>query len=167
MQYLIDRLFLKIQRYILNNGGSSEDAKDIFNTAIYEVLNKGYTLNSEIEPLLIVIAKRRWLNHLNSVKKEHSCSFFDENICHEQSIEPHICDIQSKQAILNIISRLDSTCSTIIKYKHFEGYDLEQIRRVLDFKSKDAVKTKHYKCKSKLKHYLRQIGNNVTLLKDK
>lgn len=67
------RFAAKVERYIVNNSGSEQDAGDIFQealTAIYEqARHKQLRLTCPFEPFLLMVCKRKWLNELK--KRSH------------------------------------------------------------------------------------------------
>jgi len=65
----IYRLFAPgIKRHIQQNGGSEEDAGDIFQEALIDLYNqakfKGLVLTCPFQPFLLLVCKRKWLNEI-------------------------------------------------------------------------------------------------------
>lgn len=63
-----------IRTHILHHGGSEADAADIFQEALIDIYNqakhKGLQLSCPLEPFLLLVCKRKWLNEIK--KRGHS-----------------------------------------------------------------------------------------------
>ncbi|TZF81532.1 sigma-70 family RNA polymerase sigma factor [Pedobacter sp. BS3] len=65
---IYSKFFGKIKRYIVNNNGSEDDAADIFQEALIDIYqqakHKAFVLTCPLEPFLLMVCKRKWLNEL-------------------------------------------------------------------------------------------------------
>lgn len=65
---IYDRFAGKIKTYVVQNSGSEEDAADIMQESLIEIYNmagdRNLQLTCPFEAFLLLICKRKWLNHL-------------------------------------------------------------------------------------------------------
>ena len=84
LQHVYKNYYPTIQNFILNNSGSDDDAKDIFQEAIIVIYrkvkeDKRFLLNSSFKTFMYSIARHLWLKQLRSKKIE------DEKISDQQN----------------------------------------------------------------------------------
>ena len=69
----------KIERMVLQNNGSTDDAADIFQEAMIDLYHKahtGFILTCPLDAFLYVICKNRWISRLNK-KQRSGVTFMD------------------------------------------------------------------------------------------
>lgn len=58
----------KVKAYVIQNSGSEDDAADIFQESLIDIYqqaqHKGLQLTCPLEPFLLLVCKRKWLNEL-------------------------------------------------------------------------------------------------------
>jgi RNA polymerase sigma factor (sigma-70 family) len=133
------RFSAKVERYIVNNSGSEQDAGDIFQealTAIYEQARyKQLQLTCPFEPFLLMICKRKWLNELkkrshNPVTKPSEDVF--NNIGEDVFAMAEQLEQQEEksQLFLQLFQKLGDKCQEIIRHS-LKGEHQEKVAEAL------------------------------------
>ncbi|MBC3759266.1 sigma-70 family RNA polymerase sigma factor [Hyunsoonleella sp. SJ7] len=151
--------FYKTEQYILNNSGSIEEAKDIFQEAFVTVWenvqdNKFVPKNqSALNGYLYSIAKNKWLNHLNSARYRKTNSYDnnmhvlnDESI--EMNIEPENND--NLNLIANAFNNLGEACKKLLSAFYYDNKSLKDIAKVFEI-TEASARNKKYRCTEKLR----------------
>ena len=91
------RHFGLVQKFIVNNSGTREEAQDIYQEAVivlYEKVNDaGFTLECAIATFLYSVSRRLWLKHLRDegrkglIREEHDAMSEDAGAIAEQYVE--------------------------------------------------------------------------------
>jgi RNA polymerase sigma factor (sigma-70 family) len=112
----------KIKYYILANGGSEDDAADIFQEALIDIYNqaknKQLQLTCPFEPFLLLICKRKWLNVLKKRGREPVTKEVDDVSTGEDVFalaEQMKQGDQRMQVFLQCFEKLGEACKDIIK----------------------------------------------------
>ncbi|MDY0102049.1 MAG: sigma-70 family RNA polymerase sigma factor [Lentimicrobium sp.] len=150
----------KTKTYILKNGGSIDNANDIFQEAFFACWKKLSTGKSsprnkaEIEAYLFTTAKNKWIDQMRFTSKKKTISI-DEKIHHLATDEmPPITEINEKEAQLTItlaaFENLGQACKDLLTWFYFHKRSLRAIAEGLDMEEA-SVKNKKYRCIQQLK----------------
>jgi RNA polymerase sigma factor (sigma-70 family) len=151
--------FPKVLGYIVKNGGTEEDAKDIFQEAImviYKLVDANkLEIDYDFGNFLIGISKRIWLKHLRSA------DIHERYVQHSEhdSSEDHPSDVELENElelglIRKYLLKLGEDCRNILMWSA-EGFSNDEIAVKMNYKSEKTVRTKKYKCKSTLKELIK------------
>ncbi|MDQ3550806.1 MAG: RNA polymerase sigma factor [Bacteroidota bacterium] len=145
-----------VQALIINNNGSSEDAKDIFQEAIivlYEKVKTGtFTLNCQIRTYIYSVSKRLWLKKL---MQQNRFSLTSEG--HEETvqIEADVEDYEKKETEFKMmekaVSGLGEPCKSLIEAFYVEKRNMQEIANSFGYTNADNAKNQKYKCLMRLK----------------
>lgn len=123
----------KITHYIMANSGSEDDAADIFQEALVDIYNqaknKQLQLTCPFEPFLLLICKRKWLNHLKKKGRQPVTKDVDDVSIGEDVFalaEQLQQNDRKMQVFLQCFDKLGDACKEIIK-KCLGGEDQEKI----------------------------------------
>lgn len=160
--------FPSVSHMIINNNGSEDEAKDIFQEAVMVLYDKitqqKFELSSKLGTFLYAVCRRLWLKQLT--RKGNTANTSDisdfEDILHvEEDIEKHD-EIESKFEQMNIaLSELGEPCQTLLKDFYIANMSMQDIRDKFGYTNTDNAKTQKYKCLQRLK----KIFFNSTLEK--
>ncbi len=148
--------FNTIQSLIINNNGSSDDAKDIFQEALivlYEKVRSGsFELNCQIRTYLYSVSKRLWL------KKLHHASRFmpagddlEPTIPVDDEIEEHEKRDAEFEMMEKAISNLGEPCKSLLEAFYLKKQNMQVIAADFGYTNADNAKTQKYKCLMRLK----------------
>ncbi|MFY0601224.1 MAG: sigma-70 family RNA polymerase sigma factor [Cyclobacteriaceae bacterium] len=147
LDYLYKKHFRMMSNIVLKNSGTEEEAKDVYQEALMVFWQKAsqgkLVLTSKISTYLYSICLNQWRKELDRKSK-----LSNEEVDGEQ-----YQDLEKKEnaKIINqCIEDLGETCRKILTYYYFDGLNMTEIAKRLNFANTDTAKTKKYKCKKKL-----------------
>jgi RNA polymerase sigma factor (sigma-70 family) len=155
-----------VQTLVINNNGSPEDAKDLFQESIivlYEKVKSGsFELNCQINTYLYSICRRLWLKRLNQMQRllpdvenmEDVMAVEDELETHEQrNTDFHLME----KAMLG----LGEPCKSLIEAYYLQKKNMMEIAHSFGYTNADNAKNQKYKCLMRLKKlFFDQYKNN-------
>lgn len=147
LDYLYKRYYRMMTKIVLNNSGSEDEAKDIYQDALIVFWQKAVkgdlVLTSKISTFLYSICLNLWRKELDRKNR----------LSHEEKDTAVHMDYDAKERSLlirNCIDELGDTCKKILTYYYFDGMNMVEIAEKLNFANTDTAKTKKYKCKKRL-----------------
>ena len=152
--------FYKTQQYILNNSGSVDEAKDIFQEAFVTVWeniqdNKFVPKNtSSLNGYLYTVAKNKWLNHLNSARFKKTNSYDT----HKHIIDNETVDVENNtfekekdvNAVTKAFNHLGEACKKLLEAFYYENKTLRDIAKVFEI-TEASARNKKYRCTEQLR----------------
>ena len=148
--------FNSIQALIINNNGSSDDAKDIFQEALivlYEKVRSGsFELNCQIKTYLYSVSKRLWLKKL-SVSNRFVSSAEDPASTYpvEDEIEAHEKRDAEFDMMEKAIAGLGEPCKRLLEAYYLKKQNMQVIAASFGYTNADNAKNQKYKCLLRLK----------------
>ncbi|MFK8104997.1 MAG: RNA polymerase sigma factor [Saprospiraceae bacterium] len=113
-----------IERWVLNNNGSSSDAKDIFQeglVAIYQQANRpGFILTCPLGALLFRICKNKWIDQLRKKNKEEQVRLVEqERYSDETAVVSTVEQVEEENArqkkLDHSFKQLSEVCQKLLK----------------------------------------------------
>lgn len=150
-----------IQVFILNNSGSDEDAKDLFQEALVSVFRKirseeHFVLTSSFKTYLYSVARHLWLKQLRKIKSEPLRVIDVE--AHFEITPPHpgtTVEDAKRSLFQKHLKKLPEDCQQIIRLSMKE-VPQKKIAERLGFSSEDYVKKRKHYCKAFLMESIRK-----------
>ena len=148
--------FTMIQHFVLNNNGSFDDARDIFQEAmitLYEkVQSDSFVLSCQIKTYLFSICKNLWLKRLQQMGKYSApLSTEEESIAVEADLE----EFQKKDAAFSIMNRalnsLGEPCKSLLEGYYLNKKGMQELAEDFGYTNADNAKNQKYKCLMRLK----------------
>lgn len=148
--------YTMIQAFILNNSGSVDDARDIFQEAmivLYEKSRlKNFSLNCQIKTYVYSICRRLWLKRLQQLNKFSSnVDKLEETVPVEEEIEDH--ERKNNDFILmeNAMGKIGEPCKSLLDAYYLQKKSMQDIAADFGYTNADNAKTQKYKCLVRLK----------------
>lgn len=156
----------QIANMVVNNGGSVQEAKDIYQETIivfYEKMqDDSFELTCRINTFLYSIAKRLWLKQL-----QYKNRFTDEFNETDESIDLDWAEVGNKedqyQAMHEALESMGEPCRTILKDFYMHAASMEDITEKFGYTNSDNAKTQKYKCLKRLKKLFFSFYHNETI----
>jgi RNA polymerase sigma factor (sigma-70 family) len=153
LSYMYKESLPEIKRYIINNGGSIEEAKDIFQEAVirfYNAVKLGkFKGNSTLKTFLFGISKNLWINSLRKKnKKEVDLDLVV--LADVIDLEENLISIEKATAVNDLLKHIGERCETLLKYSVYENMSMKEIALKMNFPNENVAKTNNYRCKQKL-----------------
>lgn len=160
----------KTKNYILKNGGTIENAKDIFQEAFFACWKKLSTGKSnarnlaEIEAYLFTAAKNKWIDQLRVRGKKKIVSIDEKvHLLHvdETSLVTEVHEDEERLKVtLAAFENLGQACKDILTKFYFHKISLKAIAESFNIEEASA-KNKKYRCIQKLK----ELALNIEIKK--
>ena len=148
--------FSSIQHFVLNNNGSFDDARDVFQEAMINLYEKvqsdSFVLTCQIKTYLFSICKHLWLKRLHQLGKYSSpLSSQEETI----SVEQDMREFEKKEASFEIMHRalhsLGEPCKSLLEGYYLNKKGMQELAVDFGYTNADNAKNQKYKCLMRLK----------------
>jgi len=149
--------FPMISGLVMNNSGSYQEAKDIYQDTILVFFNNirsdGFKLECKIKTYLYSVARRLWLNELkikstgnyDITDNEEYLNIKDDNIA--DSLET---EIQIKK-MNDSMDAIGEPCYSLLKMFYIEKLSMNEIAVSMGYTNAENAKNQKYKCLQRLK----------------
>ena len=145
-----------IQSFILNNNGSVDDARDIFQEAMVVLYEKSrdatFSLNCQIKTYVYSICRRLWLKRLQQLNKYSTqVESLEEVIPVEEEIEEH--EKKNAEFVLmeESMGKIGEPCKSLLDAYYMQKKSMQNIAAEFGYTNADNAKTQKYKCLLRLK----------------
>lgn len=161
----------KIKKYVCSNGGSLDDAYDVFQEAImvfYKVVvsNRFDNEKYKVHGFLHTICKNQWINlikkRINSQNREQKV----ETEKFESNVLEKILATERRTAIDQLFNSLGKRCTEILTLFFHEQLSLREISLKLGDMTEDTVKVKSHRCRKVLTEKIRGNKDLIELLRN-
>lgn len=142
------KLFPKVEKYILQNSGSKEEALDIFQEGLILLYQKSITDSVVVvEGFLIKSCKYLWQNELRKKKVRLGDSEKSETLIQDDSELELLIEKENKlNQIEEIVKQISEKCQQIFELFYFKSMSMTQIAKRIGYKSVQSAKVQKYKC---------------------
>jgi len=145
-----------VQSLIINNSGSADDAKDIFQEAmivLYEKVRSGsFELNCLIKTYVYSVSRRLWLKRLQQMNRyAPALESLQDTVPVEDEIEENDRIDNEFQAMEKAISSLGEPCKSLLEAYYLEKKNMQEISQSFGYTNADNAKNQKYKCLKRLK----------------
>ncbi|MBL0883364.1 MAG: sigma-70 family RNA polymerase sigma factor [Chitinophagaceae bacterium] len=148
--------FNTIQAFILNNNGSYDDARDIFQEAMIALYEKAqsesFVLTCQIKTYVYSICRRLWLKRLQQLGRySNQVDSLEETIAVEEDLENH----EKRNAAFAIMDRamnsLGEPCKSLLEGYYLKKMGMQELAQEFGYTNADNAKNQKYKCLMRLK----------------
>jgi len=148
--------FSMVQSFVLNNNGSYDDARDIFQEAMIALYEKAqsesFSLTCQIKTYVYSICRRLWLKKLQQMGRfSNQVDNLDETIPIEDDFEIH----EKRNAEFTIMDRamksLGEPCKSLLEGYYVKKMGMQELAEEFGYTNADNAKNQKYKCLMRLK----------------
>ena len=145
-----------IQSLVVNNNGTIDEAKDIFQEAVivlYENAQKSdFSLHCKISTYLYSVARRLWLKKLQQNSKRISLDSTEEStIAVEEDLEAHDNISNQLSLMQDALLKIGEPCKSLLEAYYFNKQQMSDIAKDFGYTNADNAKNQKYKCLMRLK----------------
>jgi RNA polymerase sigma factor (sigma-70 family) len=145
-----------VSSFITNNGGSDQDADDVFQEtvlAFVDIVQKDkFRGEASIKTFIVTIAKHTWYNEVK--KKERSDlrgkAFEVSRGTMEEDVSVDISDREMKRELRELVYKLGEACRKILVLFYYENLPMKEIVQHLHYENEQVVRNKKSKCLKEL-----------------
>ena len=148
--------FNTIQSLVINNNGSADDAKDVFQEAmivLYEKARSGnFELNCQIRTYIYSVCRRLWLKRLQQLNRfSPPVESLELTVPVEEEIEEHEKRNAEFEVMDKAISSLGEPCKSLLEAYYLQKQNMQVIAVNFGYTNADNAKNQKYKCLMRLK----------------
>jgi RNA polymerase sigma factor (sigma-70 family) len=145
-----------IQSLVVNNNGSIDEAKDIFQESLiilYEKAKKpDFDLQCKISTYLYSVARRLWLKRLQSESRKTTIAdYLEETVAVEDDIEANENEGKQLEMMHDALSKIGEPCKGLLEAYYFNKQGMNDIAKEFGYTNADNAKNQKYKCLIRLK----------------
>lgn len=148
--------FSMVQAFVLNNNGSYDDARDVFQEAMIALYEKAqsesFVLTCQIKTYVYSICRRLWLKKLQQLGRfSNQVDNLDETVPVEEDLEIH----KKRNAEFAIMDRamksLGEPCKSLLEGYYLKKMGMQELAAEFGYTNADNAKNQKYKCLMRLK----------------
>ena len=144
-----------VQALIINNNGTAEDAKDIFQEAIIVLYEKvrggGFQLNCQIKTYVYSVSRRLWLKRLLHQNKFIHNDSYEEHVAVDEDLEDHEKRDSEFVMMEKALHSLGEPCKSLLEAFYMQKRNMQDIASGFGYTNADNAKNQKYKCLMRLK----------------
>lgn len=148
--------FAMVQAFIINNNGTYDDARDIFQEAVITLYEKAksdsFVLTCQIKTYIYSVCRRLWLKRLQQMGRYvMQTEGLEETVSVEEDVEIH----EKRNAEFAIMERalgsLGEPCKSLLEAYYLQKKGMTEIASEFGYTNADNAKNQKYKCLMRLK----------------
>jgi RNA polymerase sigma factor (sigma-70 family) len=145
-----------VQALIINNNGSADDARDIFQETmivLYEKARSGvFELNCQLKTYIYSVSRRLWLKRLHQLQKYGGqVENMVETVPVEEDLEQHEQRNEQFKAMEQSMMNLGEPCKSLLEAYYLQKRNMTDIAGSFGYTNADNAKNQKYKCLNRLK----------------
>ena len=145
-----------IQAFILNNNGSVDDARDIFQEAMIVLYEKSrlesFSLNCQIKTYVYSVSRRLWLKRLQQLNKFNTqVDSLEDTVPVEEEIEEHEKKDNDFAMMETAMAKIGEPCKSLLDGYYLQKKSMQEIAADFGYTNADNAKTQKYKCLARLR----------------
>ncbi len=147
--------FNMIQSLVINNNGSADDAKDIFQEAmivLYEKARSGsFELNCQIKTYVYSVCRRLWLKRLHQANRYMEVGDLESVVPVDEDLDDHSKKNIEFEMMDKAISNLGEPCKSLLEAYYLQKKNMQEIALNFGYTNAENAKNQKYKCLMRLK----------------
>lgn len=145
--------FPLVKRFVLQNSGNEEDAKDVFQKALLQIAvrhrKEGITIETSFGGYLFKVCKNLWRRELNSYKKRVTNRGVIELTSEYRDYSLAVMEQKRQELLIEKLDKISGNCKNILTL-FFAKTPYKEIVETTEYNSESAVRQRVFKCKKKL-----------------
>jgi RNA polymerase sigma factor (sigma-70 family) len=156
VETIYSRHFGMVQSLIINNNGSSEDARDIFQEAMIVLYERSrspdFELQCQLKTYLYSVSRRLWLKRLNQAQRYiPQLNGMEDTVPVEEEIESHDQKNQEFQMMEKALLGLGEPCKSLLEAFYLQKKNMSEIAGSFGYTNPENAKNQKYKCLIRLR----------------
>jgi RNA polymerase sigma factor (sigma-70 family) len=148
--------FGMIQAFIINNNGTYDDARDIFQEAIITLYEKAksesFVLTCQIKTYIYSVCRRLWLKRLQQMGRYVvQNEGLEETVSVEEDMEIHEKRNSEFAIMERALGSLGEPCKSLLEAYYLQKKGMTDIAAEFGYTNADNAKNQKYKCLMRLK----------------
>ncbi len=156
IEVIYARHYNMVQSLVVNNNGSNDEARDIFQEAmivLYEKSRSGsFELNCQLKTYIYSVCRRLWLKRLQYLQRYvPDISSREDIVAVEDELELHEQKNLEFQTMERALSGLGEPCKSLLEAFYIQKRNMSDIAGSFGYTNADNAKNQKYKCLMRLK----------------
>ena len=147
----------RIERHVMGNGGSSDDAKDVFQDALMVLYQKvkasDFMLTSQFFTYLFSISHYIWDRKRKKKANQTVTIHDDDRLIDVDNIEQDIILRERHNVFRQNFMKLGIFCQQLLQH-FFDSKNMKEIARLMGLKNEHTARNRKYRCQKKLEELL-------------
>ncbi len=148
--------FNMVQSFVVNNSGTFDDARDIFQEAmivLYEnAKQESFVLTCQIKTYVYSVCRRLWLKRLQyNSRFGAKVESLEETVPVEEDVEQHEQRNAEFALMEKAMGSLGEPCRSLLDAYYLQKKDMTDIASTFGYTNADNAKNQKYKCLVRLK----------------
>jgi len=145
-----------IQSLVIQNNGSEDDARDVFQEGLIVLYEKSrsesFELNCQIRTYIYSVCRRIWLKKLQYLRRfETQVEVLEDTVPVEEDLEAHE-KINKQYAVMRAaMGKIGEPCKSLLESFYVNHKSMQEIASFFGYTNADNAKTQKYKCLMRLK----------------
>ncbi|MFN4284770.1 MAG: RNA polymerase sigma factor [Lacibacter sp.] len=156
IETLYQQNYAVVQAFIINNNGTADDARDIFQEAMILLYEKAgspdFELNCKIRTYLYSVCRRLWLKRLQQANRYGSpVETLEDVVPVEEDLEEQENRNEAFQMMEKAMLHLGEPCKSLLEAYYVHKKQMAEIAEHFGYTNADNAKNQKYKCLMRLK----------------
>ncbi|MEO9533423.1 MAG: sigma-70 family RNA polymerase sigma factor [Crocinitomicaceae bacterium] len=157
------KYYPKVEKHILVNSGSKEEALDIFQDALvllYQKVNANeLKADVKIDGFLINSCKLLWSNELRKKKVRAGDDSGLGGLKNEEDDKDHAEQEQKFGIVDSALQKLGNKCRKILELFYYKSLSMDEIAKEFGYKTVKSAKVQKYKCMESARKLALELQN--------
>jgi RNA polymerase sigma factor (sigma-70 family) len=157
--------FPMMRKMIRSNGGSPDDAEDIFQEALFLLVRKvregDFRLSAKLSTYLFSVCRWLWKDELK--KRKHYVPYLETGLTgtEEQELAEAIENESRTQLAERVVNELKERCKELLLLFYEGRMRLKEIAAKMGYSSENTAKNQKYKCLEAAKNRLKELEQTI------
>ena len=148
--------FNMVLAFVLNNNGSYDEAKDIFQETMITLYEKAKTdsfvLTCQIKTYVYSVSRRLWLKRLQQIgKTAPGIENYEETVVVDDDLDLQERKNEEFRIMDRALNSLGEPCKTLLEAYYIQKKGMSEIATLFGYTNADNAKNQKYKCLMRLK----------------
>ena len=143
-------LYPKVKSGVLSNGGTEDDAREIFHDSLVLLIEKveqpDFELTSKLSTFLYGINHFKWMNEMRKQQKSPETRWSDAIQVSADEVDYDEEKDELLKSLAKVLDTVSEKCKKIITLFYYQKKKMDEIANELEFSSVKSAKTQKYKC---------------------
>ncbi|MEO0469471.1 MAG: sigma-70 family RNA polymerase sigma factor [Bacteroidota bacterium] len=152
-----------VRTYLLKNGGSDDDAREMLQSSLVELVelvrDQRLPRIQNVHAYLVQMCKNRWLNHQRKARRQQTMDPEAKQSWEDPDQDPFrlLEEEDIRMWVKDLLGKLGKNCRPLLIWSLGEGVDMKQVAEKLDYQNAQTAMNLKARCKREL---LKLVGEH-------
>lgn len=156
VEVIYSRHFGMVQSLVVNNNGSSEDARDVFQEAMIVLFERSrspnFELQCQLKTYIYSVCRRLWLKRLSQSQRYiPEMNGAEDLVAVDEEVEEHEKKNQEFQMMEKAMVGLGEPCKSLLEAFYIQRRNMTEIALSFGYTNPENAKNQKYKCLVRLR----------------